>query len=76
MYKKIEMRKRGYFSTFLVSPEGITQMLMAVMTRMLKAPEPMIKFDPSSSFWKPLPIIPMMVRNISGADLGPEHKLV
>ena len=50
MEKKIEMRKRGYFSTFLVSPGGITQILMAVMTRMLKAPDPMIKFDPRSSF--------------------------
>ena len=50
MEKKIEMRKRGYFSIFLVWPVGMTQILMAVITRMLKAPDPMIKFDPSSSF--------------------------
>ena len=31
----------------------------------------MIKLDPSSSFWNPLPTIPIIVRNISGADLGP-----
>ena len=50
MEKKIETRKSGYFSIFRVCPAGMTQMLIAVMTRMLKAPEPMIKFDPSSSF--------------------------
>ena len=40
------------------------QMLMAAMTRLLKAPEPMIRLDPSSSFRNPLDTIPRIVRKI------------
>ena len=45
-------------------PAGMEQMLMAAMTRLLKAPEPMIRLDPSSSFRNPLDTIPRIVRKI------------
>ena len=45
-------------------PTGMEHMLMAAMTRLLKAPDPMIRLDPSSSFRNPLDTIPRIVRKI------------